>query len=64
MGVRLINVADGDSVVAIARNAEVSEENSEIGAEEDSDSVSLPAAADSGGDDQGGSGGGAEDRED
>jgi hypothetical protein len=64
MGVRLINVADGDSVVAIARNAEPSVEDSEIGAEEDSDSVSLPTDVDSGGDDHGGSGGGADDRED
>nr|WP_051098330.1 DNA gyrase subunit A [Sporichthya polymorpha] len=64
MGVRLINVADGDSVVAIARNAEASDEDSETGTEEDSDSVSMPTADDSGGDDQGGSGGGADDRED
>ncbi|HET6500479.1 MAG TPA: DNA gyrase C-terminal beta-propeller domain-containing protein, partial [Amycolatopsis sp.] len=64
MGVRLINVADGDSVVAIARNAEASEEDSETAAEEDSNSVELPTADGSGGDDQGGSGGGAEDRED
>jgi DNA gyrase subunit A len=39
MGVRLINVADGDSVVAIARNAEASDEDSETGTDEDSDSV-------------------------
>ena len=64
MGVRLINVADGDSVVAIARNAEASEEVAETGADQDSDSVSLPAEPDGGGDDHGGAGGGAGDRED
>ncbi len=38
MGVRLINVTDGDSVVAIARNAEAAEE-----AEETPDDVTPPA---------------------
>jgi DNA gyrase subunit A len=38
MGVRLINVTDGDSVVAIARNAEAAEE-----AEETPDDVAPPA---------------------
>ena len=38
MGVRLINVTDGDSVVAIARNAEAAEE-----AEETADDVTPPA---------------------
>jgi DNA gyrase subunit A len=38
MGVRLINVTDGDSVVAIARNAEAAEE-----AEETPDDVASPA---------------------
>ncbi|MGQ0467140.1 MAG: DNA gyrase subunit A [Sporichthyaceae bacterium] len=53
MGVRLINVADGDSVVAIARNAEDS-------AEEDADPDDTdPAAADQGG----GAGGGAAEEE-
>ena len=41
MGVRLINVTDGDSVVAIARNAEAAEEAEE--AEETPDDVAPPA---------------------
>jgi DNA gyrase subunit A len=64
MGVRLIDVADGDSVVAIARNAEDS-------ADEDSDAESGEAGPVVEGearsvdpDDQGGAVGGAADRED
>jgi DNA gyrase subunit A len=58
MGVRLIDVADGDSVVAIARNAEAL-------ADEDSDAEPGGTGSDVDGDapavvtDQGGSGGGA-----
>jgi DNA gyrase subunit A len=58
MGVRLIDVADGDSVVAIARNAEAS-------ADEDSDAEPGGTGSDVESDapavvpDQGGSGGGA-----
>ena len=63
MGVRLINVADGDSVVAIARNAEASDdEDSETdpeGSGEDIPSDSDQVATDLGG----GAGGGAAEEE-
>jgi len=59
MGVRLINVADGDSVVAIARNAEASEETPAPEPDESPIPVANDAADDAGGDDQGDSGGGA-----
>jgi DNA gyrase subunit A len=64
MGVRLINVADGDSVVAIARNAEASEEVPEPDPDESPNPVANDAADVVGGDDQGDSGGGAGFQED
>ncbi len=64
MGVRLINVADGDSVVAIARNAEVSDEAPESETDESPDSATEGVTEVAGGDDQGDSGGGADLQED
>ena len=63
MGVRLINVADGDSVVAIARNAEASDdEDSETDPEESGEDV--PSDADQVVTDLGGgAGGGAAEEE-
>jgi DNA gyrase subunit A len=63
MGVRLIDVADGDSVVAIARNAEASTEAAEV-EPVDTDSDSNGAGGDAVGDDEGDSGGSAGNRED
>jgi DNA gyrase subunit A len=47
MGVRLMNLASGDSVVAIARNAE-SMADAETGAEDDEDEAGAGAVADAG----------------
>ena len=63
MGVRLINVAGGDSVVAIARNAEVSEEAPESESA-DPDPATDGIAGGAVGDDEGDSGGSAGDQED
>ena len=43
MGVRLINVADGDSVVAIARNAEASDDEDSETDPEGSGSEDVPS---------------------
>ncbi|MGQ0629918.1 MAG: DNA gyrase subunit A [Sporichthyaceae bacterium] len=64
MGVRLINVADGDSVVAIARNAEASQEEAPEAEPGDPETVSLSEDGVADGDDQGDSGGDPGARED
>jgi DNA gyrase subunit A len=46
MGVRLMNLATGDSVVALARNAEsmVEDDNDELAGDDDEQGISTDAA--------------------